>query len=421
MRPLLLHAFSLILLFWSAAGSGFSAYGQNPKALFPGSYTPDTSLPEHSFRVAYLLPLAAKAALAQPNGTENKQLQPFLEFYEGAELALHYWRELGYSIETQLIDTKEPETVASSYSSVLEKSDVWIGPVYAEEFAPFASLARALQKTIVYPLSQMGEVWRNNPFVYQAAADNIELWKNMIDKAIFDEETADVLVFIQMNAWDEYAAYLPHILNQNDSLIYSPHSGQWRRIPQLKPLLQDRLHRNINVRLVAYEAGQNPTISRNHLARILHSDHKHKFIILSQDEAFLSDLLENLTALGSDGKYGIQVYGMPRWNRLESLNSSWFYELNTHIPSAYYANYETPLAQRFVKDFMHKHAMDPSPFAIQGFDLTNHFIQRQLNLPSPLFPALQSRYRFERIEGGGYRNTAGFILEYTHAYELIAH
>lgn len=390
--------------------------GQNPRALFPQNIFQDSTI-----RISYLLPLAAKENLEQGMTGDSKQLLPFLEFYQGGILALQYWRELGYTVDAQLIDTKSPEAELSETRNRLEKSDVWIGPVYAEEFLPYANLARANQKTIVYPLSQMGDVWKNNPFVYQVAGDNLQLWKNMIDHEIINADDADILVFIQAGNWEEYSSYLPHILNDRDSLAYSPHSGHWQKIPGHKSLLSNHQHRKLPVRLVVYESGQNPLISRQNIAGILHSDRPHKFVILSQDEAFLSDLLENLNNMGANGRYQIQVYGMPRWNKLESLNSNWFYQLNAHIPSAYYAQYNSDLAKRFVKDFMEKHAMDPSQFAIQGFDITNYFIQKQKGIREPVFAPVQSRYEFEQIDHGGYRNTNGFILEYTNDYQVIAH
>lgn len=390
-------------------------FGQNPKALFPQRIFEDSTI-----RVSYLLPISAKECIEQGTVGDNKQMLSFLEFFQGGELALQYWKEKGFSIEAQLIDTKAPESEFQNNRTQLEKSDIWIGPVYAEEFIPYANLARANQKTIVYPLSQLGEVWKNNPFVYQVASDNIELWKNMIHHEVYTSEDADVLVFIQPNNWGEYASYLPHILNCGDSLAYSPHTGHWQKIPDYKTLLSHSHHPPIHARLIVYEPGKNPLTSRNNLASILNSDHAHKFVILSQDEAFLSDLLENLSFLGTDDRYRIQVYGMPRWNKFESLNSNWFYQLNAHIPSSYFAQYESPLAQRFIKDFMDKHAMDPSPYALQGFDVTNYFIQKQLGIQENMFIPIQSKYQFEQIDRGGFRNTTGYILEYTKNYEVIA-
>lgn len=405
-----LFAVAVFALCW-----GSCSLGQNPRALFPQTARKDSTI-----RISYLLPIAAKENVEQGLNGESRSLLPFLEFFQGGELALQYWRENGYNIDLQLIDTRSTDTASADEQLRLPKSDLWIGPVYAEEFLPYAELAKKAHKTIVYPLSQMGSVWENNPSVFQVATDNFQLWKNMADQFLTPKERTDTWVFIQANDWKDYAPYLQYLKGLNDSVAFSPHTGKWQKFPGHK--IQSSKHpQEHHIRLVTYETGKDPLIIRNNIAGLLNTDNDSRFIILSQDEAFLSDLLEKLNSVADYGEFTIHTFGMPRWNKLESLNSNWFYQLNTFIPSAYYARYDTDLAKRFVTDFMSKHAMDPSPFAIQGFDITNYFIERQTGTSDPRFAPIQSKYKFNKSPEGGYVNSTGFVLEYTLQYEVIAH
>ena len=362
-----------------------STFAQNPRALFPGSFRQDSVV-----RIAYLLPLSYKENLELGAGNERKSFTQFLEFYEGGLLALQYWRELGYSIQSQLIDTQSGAAEQSAHQKALEEASVWIGPIYADEFKPYANLARASQKSIVYPLSQMGEVWKDNPFVYQAASDNLILWKRMIDKEIGKNPGENNVIIVPQNQTKEYESYVTFVKKGRES-----------------------------VHLLRYKAGLDPMQNRAELMQWLRPNAVNRLIILSQDEAFLSDLLANLAYIVEGGNSDIHLYGMPRWNKFESLNSSWFFQLNTHIPSAYVPNYQLDLTKRFVSDFMSTYAIDPSPFALQAFDLTNYFVQKQLGLKDTPFPMIQSRFEFEQQPHGGYVNTGGYILEYTRDFDLI--
>ena len=94
--------------------------GQNPRALFPQNIFQDSTI-----RISYLLPLAARENLEQGMTGDSKQLLPFLEFYQGGILALQYWRELGYTVDAQLIDTKSPEAELSDANVCSEDVSIY--------------------------------------------------------------------------------------------------------------------------------------------------------------------------------------------------------------------------------------------------------------------------------------------------------
>lgn len=95
----------------------------------------------------------------------------FLEFYEGALLAIDSLKRQGASVNLYVYDTYRD---SSNFSKVLQRPELAsmnliIGPTQIDHMKSVATFAKEKQIPVVFPFSVMDGSIRSNPYVYQAS------------------------------------------------------------------------------------------------------------------------------------------------------------------------------------------------------------------------------------------------------------
>jgi len=148
-------------------------------------------------------------------------------------------------------------------------------------------------------------------------------------------------------------------------------------------------------------------------------------VILSRDQIFVSTILSGLHRKHND--YSMVVFGLPIWQYFRNLEAKKLIDLNVHLASSEYIDYEDKSVKQFVRSFDNKYHIYPSKYAFEGFDVTYFYLQvlKQYGyrfssyLPEVKIASLKNGSCYKKIGiGSGYENKRVFILKYED-YDLV--
>lgn len=336
-------------------------------------------------RVAMLLPL-------QADGTPNRQ---FLEFYQGALLALSDLKGNGVSARLDLFDTGRSvtETQTLLQRPELREADLIVGPVYDETFTPVADFAARYGIPAVSPLGAIESA--DHSLLFQAAPDAASKYDKL--RGLFSD-TNNVVVISAA---------------QNDTEFQQ----------EILPLLPGTAHR------LHYAKGMGGSALEN----VLSGDKENVIVVLSSDEtttdailAYVSSIQNSLIAR-SVLNPSIRVVGSSRWARFRNIEKNLFFKLNLRYVTSYHADRGNQRVLNFDRRYIADFGSIPSLYAYRGYDVTKLFVGtvklhgsdfvRYLNEAE--LPLLQTPYRFvQKAPGRKFENGEWALVCYNNNYTI---
>ncbi len=329
----------------------------------------------------------------------------FIEFYEGALLAVEELKQKGLDIELQVFDTMRDSSRISHFmeTASLRDVDLIVGPVYPDNIEQVASYARRYRIPVVSPLaSQNTQVLRINPYLFK-----IQPSKDVVEDAMAEE--------------------ISNYYNYNLVLVHSDTAWNADLSGEFKDKIYRRLRlkvpfSNISLREVYFtsRSAYNDTI--NIIEHAMSADRPNLVILASDDEAVMSEVIVNVHNLLR--KYEIKLIGYPDIRWLDNLDPMYFYELGLMLFTPNWVDYQ----QDDIKDFLEKYReffkMEPPvrSYAWQSYDIMYYFISGLaihgsdfMYRPSMHKPdLLQVDYSFERTGlMNGFENKRLYLLRYT--------
>jgi hypothetical protein len=139
----------------------------------------------------------------------------------------------------------------------------------------------------------------------------------------------------------------------------------------------------------------------------LKSDQKNIVITLVSGEAFLSSYLRALS-IRSRGR-DVTVFGIPDWQDYQSIEIDYLQNLNVHIFTPDFHEYQDPHIRNFVRRFRQSFNTEPGIYAFKGAQ-TAYFFFTALTHFGKAFPncleqinamGFDSPFRFVRLQGNG--------------------
>ena len=100
-------------------------------------------------------------------------------------------------------------------------------------------------------------------------------------------------------------------------------------------------------------------------------------IVPSNNEAFVSDAIRNLSLLNTEER-PIMLFGMPKWKNFEVLDIYLLHQLNLHLSLPYYVDYDNPQTKSFVERYKALYNTYPTPYAFQGYDIVFYMAYARL-------------------------------------------
>ncbi|MCK9305543.1 MAG: LysM peptidoglycan-binding domain-containing protein [Bacteroidales bacterium] len=346
--------------------------------------SPPEGFVEREATVSLILPFS------QPEIEEPYAGNNYLDFYQGFLIASREMKEAGMSLNLNVYDTGDyPDGTVLLQTGALDNSDLIIGPVFLDKIEEIIGFSTENGIPLVSPMDPRSEyLAADNPLFFQVGISLYNQQANLLKSLsrssqitlIYEEEGSDSsLISVSKKILDKLAV-------KYSSLSYNLLSGR-----EMGPKIESRL-----------------------------SDSRlNEVVVLSNSEAFVSDVLRNLNLLSSRNGYKISLYGTPRWRNFDNVDIAYYHSMNLHLSLQYYVDYESYEVESFLEQYRSYFASEPSPYSFQGYDLGRFFLNNMFRHGSRFIRRiegnrevlLQSDLRFRR-EGRGFINSESRLVIY---------
>ncbi|NLA16002.1 MAG: LysM peptidoglycan-binding domain-containing protein [Bacteroidales bacterium] len=321
---------------------------------------------------------------------ESDRNTGFIEFYQGLLLAVEKMKEEGMQAVLQVFDWDEDNPDALLSSDLLGKSQVIIGPVYANDIGSTLAYFRNSPTKIVSPLDSKSNVW-------------VSSFSNFFQ--------------VQPGPEVQQEALLKYLDPHRAALWVISEEGEQQVAPGIRKLLDNHL---IPYRNFSYDVLEGRIVTEQ-LKTLLEVHPANQIIIASENEAFVSDAVRNLHLLLAYENIPIELFGMSRWHGFRTLDLTALHQLQVVLPLSAYVDYSQPIVNEFVATYRRLYHSEPTPFSFQGYDVAYYFLQA-LFLYGPHFedcieslrlPSLQTHFSFVRKSPEhGFSNTGVRVIHY---------
>ncbi|MBL4734293.1 MAG: LysM peptidoglycan-binding domain-containing protein [Flavobacteriales bacterium] len=383
----------------------------------------DSIVLKDTYQIALMLPLYLDKndtlAMERREGDPVKAYQKSvigLEFYQGVMLALDSLRRQGFKANVTIYDTERDTSKIKEFirDPSLPFTDLLIGPLYRSNLSMIRSYAIENKIHMVSPFISTNKILIGNEYVCKvkpAVQTNVEeIARYIEDQFLVDNdimfETKNVILVHNGDAGEKM---LCELFKQKTAQLRKSNRDSTRA------LLEYREMKVVNYLDREMEA----------IEEALSLADSNILVILSRDQIFVSKIISGLHRKHED--YSMVLFGLPVWKHFRNLESKQLMELNVHIASADYIDYEDTAVVQFENSFFKKYHMNPSKYACEGFDVTYYFLQVLKEygcrfssyLPEANIRSLKSFNNYRKIGiGSGYENKRVFILKYED-YDLV--
>ncbi len=318
----------------------------------------------------------------------------FVEFYQGALLALEELKGEGRSVAFNLFDTKnsaeEVEYIVEN-NAEFGRSNLIIGPVYERNSAAVVDFAREKGVVMVSPLATMNGEYYGNMF-YQLSPSQQS--KNDKLKEYFSADRN--IIFISTGKKDaEMEREMLALLDGRpyQEIVYGE-----------GVLLEESLKEGVENLFVVISDGDTDT------DRVL---------------AAISSMHNNRLARSMTNA-PIKVIGNSRWLRYNNIERNLFFKLGVSLVTSYHVDISNPTIRTFDKRYMEAFGVFPTLYSYRGYDAVKLFAEAYFAstheditewLNGRETPPLQVPYKFV-FDGGKYVNDQWTLLEYDDDYTI---
>lgn len=324
----------------------------------------------------------------------------FLEFYEGALIALDSLQRKGMNIELYVFDVSNQKMInALVQMDEFRDLNLIIGPVYPELQETVASFAAKNRIPMISPLASNGNFEKNNSW------------------------------YFKVNPSREYqieqtALYAAKDLRDKNFILLQLSGNSTSADAQLAKLCKEKLSFNASKNL--FHEYNLPQQGINALKPLLDDTAENVFIIPTDNEAQVSVAVTNLTALAEH--YNIVLLGTQALPKLKSIQTENYHRTRLRYLSPYLVDYNRHQVRRFVGQYREMFSAEPTQYSFQGFDVTYYFLSALYNygkdfrncLPDYRMELTQMNFNFEKASPlGGYTNHSLFVTSYERNFDVL--
>lgn len=313
----------------------------------------------------------------------DKFLNMTLDFYSGALMAIDSAKVLGINMDVKIFDSNETKTTSNVNSifkdNNLADADAVVGPFYQSNIEKTASLFAQNNVPVISPLSKDA----GNPIenLYQSIVPISVLKTAMFD--FMNSKQGNIIAVIDKKK-ETIRKYI--LENQKEVKIAPLTATGGLDVEGFKRLMvKDKMN------YVVLETGNTGMIkyTMNAMVSVMNS-YQVQLVILEPNETLDTDEIsfENLT-------------------KLHLMYASATRENNS------------PEAQIFMQNYRKKNKVNPSTFAIRGFDITFDTMMRlsqdktyQETAETLITEQVENKFEYYKKEEGGYANKGAYILYY---------
>ena len=312
----------------------------------------------------------------------------YMDFYCGVLFALYNSSNSGIETDIKVFDTANDAVPDSTF---FNGCDFIIGPVYTKEFK---NIMNNVPKdlAVVSPLDhRISSLTKEYPNIIQAPTHRMYQYQDLTKWLKEDLKEGDNIIYIsETNARDTAAVREMSEVLRKSGLTYDKFS---------------------------YTILQGRSISSSLLARMTKTG-TNRVIIESESEAWVNDLVRNLTILNRRVK--ITLYSPSKIRSFESIDAETLYKNSLHVCLSYNINYDRPEVKSFLLKYRAIFHTEPTLFAFQGYDIATYFInivnqfgyQWKDKLTEAKMSGLQATFDFHKQENNSLINEGVRRIEY---------
>lgn len=345
--------------------------------------------PKKEINMAIVLPyqLGKITSASQIDGNTDK----FLEFYQGALLAVDSLRKTGLSFNLNVYDSgkNEPDLAKVMKDQSLESMDVIIGPAYTSQMKTMSDFAKENDVKLLIPFSSKSDDTKENPNIFQV---NTPL---------------DQMNYMMANL------FIKNFSNKHVVLVKFTNSKEDKKA------FGDTLAAMMTAKGMKFSSVNFSTISaiRNELV----ANKENIIVPLTANQVSLSQVLPMVNMLNSDNKKSVSLFGFSEWQNYPGIAKDLFV-LDTYIISPFYTNFQDPNTLTYLKNFRKYYNAEPAnsqpQYGMLGYDAVFYFAHAISNYGHDFehgmakieLNGLQSHFAFDKFEGGGYYNSNFMLL-----------
>ena len=319
---------------------------------------------------ALLLPMGA-------TGTTSKRT--YMDFYSGVLLGVYDCANSGIGIDLRVHDTAEGNIPEPSF---FKGCDFAIGPVFRGEMAEILEAGTEITM-VISPLDTRTESLLNRyDALIQAPTERYEQFRDLVNWAKEETQPQDRIIYIsETNARDTAA---------------------------IGTMLRHLKASGLPFTRFSYSILQGRDITDPLLAKMT-KEGTNRFIIESESEAWVNDVVRNLNLLKREAE--VVLYSPSKIRSFETIESEYFHNIALRVSSSYNIDYENDNVKKFIMKYRALFQTEPTQFAYQGYDLSTYFIHLvhkygdrwKSKLTEEEGKMLQATLRFVK-EGMGYTN-----------------
>ena len=313
----------------------------------------------------------------------DKFLNMTLDFYSGALMAIDSAKQVGVTMDVKIFDSNETKTTSNTATifsnNDLANADAVVGPFYQSNVEKMANMLEQSNVPVISPLSK--DEGNPAPNLYQSIVPVADLKSAMFD--FMNAKQGNIIAVIDKKK-ETIRKYI--LENQKEVKIapLTPTGGL--NIEGFKSqFVKDRIN------YVILETGNTGMIKYTINAMVsVMASYQVQLVILEPNETLDTDEIsfENLM------------------------------KLHLMYPSATREN-TSPEALLFMQSYRKKNKVNPSTYAIRGFDITFDTMMRlsqdktyQETAETMITEQVESKFEYHKKEEGGYVNKGIYILYY---------
>ncbi len=343
--------------------------------------------PKDSVNALLMLPFNAE-------GSSPSQLS--MDFYSGVLLAARQLGNEGLNVDLGVYDVYRDKI--SVPEETLESSDFVIGPLSTSGLTTLLEEAPA-STYVISPLDyRTSSLTENNSNFIQSASSQTSQYEDLGLWIQEELQPGDSIIMI----YEKGVAGMA--MKEEVEAVLNKHDYSWSSF--------------------SYSILEGRAILQS-LEKQMSVEGMNRFIIASENEAFVGDAIRNLNLLIHQ-KYNVTLYGGSKIRSYETIEVENLHNTRLHTSVSFQIDYNDPRVMKFLMEYRAFYNAEPSQTAFQGYDTMYYFTSMCSKygsrwakyLTETGVPMLMSDFKFEK-SGEGLTRTAVRRVIYDEDYSVV--
>lgn len=325
----------------------------------------------------------------------------FLDFYEGALLAIDTLRKQNISVELYVFDSKNDTATIKKIleNDELKQVDLIIGTFY-HQFLDFVSeFGKKYNIPVVSPLNSKDSFSESNHNTYTYIPDfNTQI--NLFSSIIASQYSDKNIICVCSDTLNEL-----NIIKSFKSI-----------------LLKDSLTKKISFNTVNYTKKDFAGVES-----LLKTDNENIIFIPSTDQAFVTNIVTKLSLKAE--KIPITLIGLPVWRKYDNIELDYLHKLKFHTFTNAFVDYNDITTINMIKEYRFMFKSEPSnPYSFMAYDVINIFAKAINNYDKTFYSCVNSvdykpimgSFKFiSTNDNKGFINNSISVIKYDTDYNII--